>query len=176
MEKITAIKLSKSEKDAQKELRRIVNTMVFTKFIKATCKIEDIVLVYLPYYIADFLVEIVEKKTKEKEAAYEHMYMSLDVGRQTRIKALTSIEELICSEIEIPEEMIAKCEIDEAACMEKLRSELVYRYIPRNTKNFNARQVELIKAMLVYRPQYLIKYKLFGRTRIYKVNGDFYNL
>lgn len=176
MEKISAIKLSKSEKDAQKELKKVTNMMILTRFIKVACQIEDIVLVYLPYYIADFEVEMAEKKTKDNKSVHEHMYMSLDVGRQTRVKALSGIDELIFDDIELPEEMIAKCNIDEAQCIEKLRKELMYRYIPRSTKNFNLHHVELIKTILIYRPQYLIKYKLFGKTRIYKVNGDLYNL
>lgn len=173
MERITAIKLSKSENDVRKELKRIINMMVVTKFIKVSYRIEDIVLVYLPYYIADFSIEITGKNN---DIQAEHMYMSLDVGRQTRVKALDSIEDLVTDVLEIPEEMIAKCDMDEEQCIEKLRKELVYRYIPRRTRNFNVHQVDLVKSILVYRPQYLIKYKLFGRTRIFKANGDLYNL
>lgn len=176
MERITAVNLSKSEKDAQKELKKVVNMMIVTRFIKAAYQVEDVVLMYLPYYLADFEVEMAEKKTKDNKPAQEHMYMSLDIGRQTRVKALSGIDELIFDDIELPEEMIAKCKFDEDQCTEKLRKELMYRYIPRSTKNFNLHRVELVKTALIYRPQYLIRYKLFGKTRIYKVNGDPYNL
>lgn len=172
MIEISAVKLSRSENDAEKELRKIINMMFFTRFIKGAYNLEDIVLIYLPYYIADFEVEIIENKKN----MHEHVYMSLDVGRQTRVKALSDIDGLIVNDIKIPHEMIAACDIDENECVEKLRQELVYRYIPRNTKKFKARQVEMVEAKLIYRPQYLLKYKLFGKTRIYKTNGDIYNL
>ena len=64
MIEISAVKLSRSENDAEKELRKIINMMFFTRFIKGAYNLEDIVLIYLPYYIADFEVEIIENKKK----------------------------------------------------------------------------------------------------------------
>ena len=66
MIEISAVKLSRSENDAEKELRKIINMMFFTRVIKGAYNLEDIVLIYLPYYIADFEVEIIENKKNIK--------------------------------------------------------------------------------------------------------------
>lgn len=77
---------------------------------------------------------------------------------------------------EIDEEQISIVKPDMEAIDKAARKELLFNVLPKNLRAWKEYDLDTIEAKVFYRPTWLVRYKLFGKYRVYKTFGDKYNL
>lgn len=173
MKEITATVKSKDREHVEKELRRIINSMIVTKLFRRTYSIEKVVMIYLPFSISEYFISDIGRSKKEKRM--EKIYISTDLSRDT-MKPFTEMEQLDTECIHVENADIAEVHIDMDRIAEATRREILLRVLPMNLRKWKEFDLKLIDTKLIYRPYYVVMYKLFGKYKIFKTFGDCYNL
>lgn len=173
MKEITATVKSKDRECAEKELRHIVNSMVVTKLFRRTYSIEEVAMIYLPFSISEYLIRDIGKSKKEKRM--EKVYISMDLSHNT-MKPFTEMNLLDTESLRVESQDIADVHVDMDRIADATRREILFRVLPMNLRKWKEFDLELIGTSVIYRPYYVIMYKLFGKYKIFKTFGDCYNL
>lgn len=164
--------VEKTEQIAVKEVDRLVKSMIIPRLFRKTYSIEEVKLIYVPYMINRYEIDAGMKSKKSKK--FGEVYISNEVNTK-RKKAFTEAQtlELVKGDgTELTAEPVGTPEDH----LEDMRRELIFKILPRNLKVFKEFKILNVETKIFFRPQYLIRYRLYGKMRVYKVFGDKYNL
>ena len=174
MKKVLATELMKDREFAEKELSRIIKGMVVTRFLKRTWKIEQTLLLYVPFALMEF--EIANTGKTKKAKRMQHVYISMELGTG-RMKPFTDLAAFDPEEIELPDEQVAYQKPNIERITETARKELMFKVLPKNLKSWREYDIDMKDCSIIYRPLWIMRYRIFGgKMRVYKIFGDAFNM
>lgn len=174
MRKVLTTQMAINKEAALKELERIIKQMLVTRLFKKSYDIQDALLLYVPFALSEYYIKDTGKTKKAKRM--QHIFLSTELATGL-VKPFADLSGFEIEEKTLEDHQVAYQEPDMDSILKKGRTELLFKILPKNLKYWKEYDIELIDSKVVYRPLWIIRYKLFGKKmRIYKSYGDNFNL
>lgn len=162
--------LSKDETAVRRELTKTVPLLFRLK--RDRFSIEVTKLLYAPYLMDSYDVEVHTLRRK----LHRNFYMCTDLSTG-RIKAYDTVGDFALQEKELPADAVLDPpDAPLSSFRERARRDLVLRVLPRQLHSYRENPTQFLESTAFYRPLWLVRYRLFGRTHVYKTYGDIFNL
>lgn len=162
--------LSKDESTVRRELTKTVPFLF--RLRRGRFSIEETKLLYTPYLMDSYDVEVRTMRRK----LHRNFYMCTDLTT-SRIKAYDTVDSFTLQERDLPADAVLDSpDAPLSSFQDRAPRDLVLRVLPRQLHSYQETPMQFLESTIFYRPPWLIRYRLLGKTHIYKTYGDPFNL